>query len=245
MSANAETHANASSAELNHFATLAARWWDPEGPSKPLIAINPVRLAFIEAQCVLKNARVADIGCGGGLLSEAMAEKGAQVTALDLSPELIEVAKLHALGAGIESIDYRLQSAESLADEHASGFDVVSCMEMLEHVPDPEAVIAACVRLLRPGGVLVLSTLNRTAKAFALGIVAAEYVLNLVPKGTHRYEQFLKPAEIAKVLRARGMVIEALSGMRYTPWRNQAMLSDDASVNYILAARKPVQSEQR
>lgn len=239
-----ETIKNVSAAELNHFAGLSARWWDPEGPSRPLMALNPVRLAFIEQMLqaqerALKGLRVMDVGCGGGLLSEAMAQAGANVVGIDLSPELLEVAKLHALGAGLSNIEYQLQTAEDMANVHPEQFDLVTCMEMLEHVPAPEAVLDACVKLLKPGGLLVLSTLNRTPKAFALGIVAAEYVFNLVPKGTHSYSKFLKPAEIARVLRARRMEVVALKGMQYAPLSNTARLNDDSSVNFILAAIKP------
>ena len=238
---------NVSTAELNHFATLSARWWDPDGPSRPLMALNPVRLAFVaqmlQAQKqTFKDVHAIDVGCGGGLLSEAMAQAGAQVIGVDLSPELLEVAKLHALGAEVTGLEYQLRSAEDMAQSHAEQFDLVTCMEMLEHVPEPESVLDACVKLLKPGGLLVLSTLNRTPKAFALGIVAAEYVFNLVPKGTHSYAKFLKPAEIARVLRARGMEITALKGLQYAPLANTARLNNDSSVNFILAARKALAS---
>ena len=245
MSESAETSPNnVSASELNHFATLSARWWDPEGPSRPLMALNPVRLAFIEHMLLaqkraFKGVRAIDVGCGGGLLSEAMAQAGASVLGVDLSPELLEVAKLHALGAELTGIEYQLQSAEAMAQTHPEQFDLVTCMEMLEHVPEPESVLDACVKLLKPGGLLVLSTLNRTPKSFALGIVAAEYVFNLVPKGTHSYAKFLKPAEIARVLRTRGMEVVALKGMQYAPLSNTARLNDDSSVNFILAAIKP------
>ena len=245
MSESIETRPNnVSTSELNHFATLSARWWDPEGPSRPLMALNPVRLAFIEHMLRaqdrnFKGVRAIDVGCGGGLLSEAMAQAGASVVGVDLSPELLEVAKLHALGAELTGIEYQLQSAEDMAQSRPEQFDLVTCMEMLEHVPDPESVLDACVKLLKPGGLLVLSTLNRTPKAFALGIVAAEYVFNLVPKGTHSYAKFLKPAEIARVLRTRGMEVSALKGMQYAPLSNTARLNDDSSVNFILAAIKP------
>ena len=229
---------NANPAELKHFATLAARWWDPDGPSRPLFALNPVRLGFIEQHTKLAGTKVLDVGCGGGLLSEAMQQRGASVTGIDLTEELIEVARLHALGSGLEAIDYRVQSAESMAAAQPGEFDLVTCMEMLEHVPDPESVLEACATLLRPGGKLVLSTLNRTPKAFALGIVAAEYVLGIVPKGTHRYAQFIKPAEIARVLRRLGFTVEALSGMHYSPLTNQARLHPDQSINYLLVAVK-------
>ena len=245
MSETAEMNTkNVSATELNHFASLSARWWDPEGPSRPLMALNPVRLAFIEQMLqaqkrTLKGLRALDVGCGGGLLSEAMAYAGANVVGVDLSPELLEVAKLHALGAELTDIKYQHISAEAMAQSHPEQFDLVTCMEMLEHVPEPELVLHACVKLLKPGGLLVLSTLNRTPKAFALGIVAAEYVFNLVPKGTHSYAKFLKPAEIARVLRARGMEIIALKGMQYAPMNNTARLNDDSAVNFILAAIKP------
>jgi len=239
---------NVSTAELNHFAGLSARWWDPQGPSRPLMALNPVRLAFIEQMLhaqkrTFKAVRALDVGCGGGLLSEAMAQAGADVIGIDLSPELLEVAKLHALGAGLTEINYQLQSAEDMAQAQPEQFDLVTCMEMLEHVPDPEAVLAACIKLLKPGGLLVLSTLNRTPKAFVLGIVAAEYVFNLVPKGTHSYAKFLKPAEIARVLRARGMEVTALKGLQYAPLANTARLSSDSSINFILAACKPAAAD--
>jgi len=213
------------------------------------MALNPVRLAFIEQMLhtqkrSLKGLRALDVGCGGGLLSEAMAQAGANVVGVDLSPELIEVAKLHALGSELSGIEYQLISAEEMAQQHPAQFDVVTCMEMLEHVPEPEAVLAACVKLLKPGGLLVLSTLNRTPKAFALGIVAAEYVFNLVPKGTHSYAKFLKPAEIARVLRARGMEITAIKGLNYAPLSNTARLSSDSSINFIFAALKPPEPEE-
>src|SRR5690606_19033978 len=186
---------NFSQAELDKFGALASRWWDPQGPQKALHALNPPRLAYVAERVALANAQVLDIGCGGGLLSEAMAGVGAHVTAIDLAPELIKVAGLHALESGAK-VDYRLQSAESLAAEMPGHFDAVTCMEMLEHVPDPGAIIAACAQLLKPGGRLFLSTLNRTPAAFALAIVGAEYVARLLPKGTHRYRDFIKPSEL-------------------------------------------------
>ena len=233
---NSNSHAN----ELAHFSALAARWWDPNGPSRPLLDLNPTRLAFIAKQVELSGAKVLDVGCGGGILSEALAASGAIVTSVDLSADLIEVAKLHKPPA--MNIDYRLQSAESLAAEFESHshekFDAICCMEMLEHVPEPEEILAACATLLKPGGVLVLSTLNRTPKAFALGIVAAEYLLNLVPRGTHRYAQFLKPSELARELRSLGFELTQQSGMQYNPLTRKAKLVDDMSINYLLAARR-------
>lgn len=230
---------NSHASELAHFSALAARWWDPDGPSRPLLDLNPTRLAFIAKHIELTGAKVLDVGCGGGILSEALAASGAIVTSIDLSADLIEVAKLHKLPS--MKIDYRLQSAESLAAEFKSHsyekFDAICCMEMLEHVPEPAEILAACAALLKPGGVLVLSTLNRTPKAFALGIVAAEYLLNLVPRGTHRYAQFLKPSELAAQLRGLDFELVAQSGMRYNPLSRKADLVNDMSMNYLLAAR--------
>jgi 2-polyprenyl-6-hydroxyphenyl methylase/3-demethylubiquinone-9 3-methyltransferase len=224
--------------ELDKFAALASRWWDPEGPQKPLHALNPVRLRYIAARVPLAGARVLDVGCGGGLLSEALAREGAQVTGIDLGEELIEVAGLHRLESGLE-IDYRLESVEALADARPAGFDVVTCMEMLEHVPDPAAIVQACARLLRPGGRLFLSTVNRTPAAFALAIVGAEYVARLLPRGTHHYQDFIKPAELAGWLRQAGLQLEDVSGMAYEPWRNAARLSTRTGVNYLACAAKP------
>ncbi|WP_066096318.1 bifunctional 2-polyprenyl-6-hydroxyphenol methylase/3-demethylubiquinol 3-O-methyltransferase UbiG [Xanthomonas massiliensis] len=224
--------------ELDKFAALASRWWDPEGPQKPLHALNPVRLRYIAARVPLAGARVLDVGCGGGLLSEALAREGAQVTGIDLGEELIEVARLHRLESGLE-IDYRLESVEALADARPAGFDVVTCMEMLEHVPDPAAIVQACARLLRPGGRLFLSTVNRTPAAFALAIVGAEYVARLLPRGTHHYQDFIKPAELAGWLRQAGLQLEDVSGMAYEPWRNAARLSTRTDVNYLACAAKP------
>jgi 2-polyprenyl-6-hydroxyphenyl methylase / 3-demethylubiquinone-9 3-methyltransferase len=234
---NSEPFSNAHAHELNHFNALAARWWDPQGPSKPLLAINPVRLSFVQQQLALGGKRVLDVGCGGGILTESLAQEGANASGIDLSAELLEVAKLHALGSGLE-INYQLVSAESYAEQFPEHFDAITCMEMLEHVPDPALVLQACARMLKPGGVLVLSTLNRTPKAFALGIVAAEYVLNLVPRGTHRYAQFLKPAEVARELRKAGLSVCAQSGINYSPLSNRASLAADCSINYLMAARK-------
>ena len=185
-----------------------------------------------------EGAKVLDIGCGAGLLSEALAGEGARVTAIDLAPELIDVAKLHQLEAG-HQIDYRVQSAEAIADELPGGFDAVTCMEMLEHVPDPGSVIEACARLLKPRGRLFLSTLNRTPAAFALAIVGAEYVARLLPKGTHQYRDFIRPAELAAWLRAAGLQLEDVSGLMYEPWRNGARLTSRTEVNYLACARKP------
>ncbi len=229
---------NFDQAELDKFGALANRWWDPEGPQKALHALNPVRLQYVKQRVALRDAVVLDVGCGGGLLSEALAKEGAKVTALDLAPELIKVAKLHRLESGV-SVDYRLQSVEALAAEQPGSFDAITCMEMLEHVPDPSAIIAACASLLKPGGQLFLSTLNRTPAAFALAIVGAEYVARLLPKGTHQYQDFIKPAELAAWLRAADLQLQDVSGLAYEPWRNGARLISRTDVNYLASASKP------
>lgn len=229
---------NVDPAEIEKFGRLARRWWDPEGPQRPLHVLNPVRLGYVAGRTALDGARVLDVGCGAGLLSEAMAGAGARVTGLDLSPELVEAAKLHQLesGAGVE---YLLQSVESLAQSHAGTFDAVTCMEMLEHVPDPAAIIAACARLVRPGGRVFVSTLNRTPAAFALAIVGAEYVARLLPRGTHEYRQFIRPSELSAWLREAGLVLEDVTGMAYDPLRAKAWLSRGTAVNYLACARRP------
>lgn len=224
--------------ELDKFNALANRWWDPHGPQKALHALNPARLGYVAARIPLQDAQVLDLGCGAGLLSEALAQAGARVTAIDLAPDLIKVAKLHRLESGVD-VDYRLQSAESLAQAQPGSFDAVACMEMLEHVPDPGAILAACAALLKPGGRLFVSTLNRTPAAFALAIVGAEYVARLLPKGTHQYRDFIKPSELAHWLRDAGMQVEDVSGLMYEPWSNRARLVARTHVNYLACAVKP------
>ena len=237
-SSSSTANKNFDQAELDKFGALANRWWDPEGPQKALHALNPVRLQYVKQRISLRDAKVLDVGCGGGLLSEALAKEGAEVTAIDLAPELIKVAKLHRLESGV-AVDYHLQSVEALAAEQPGSFDAITCMEMLEHVPDPSAIIAACASLLKPGGQLFLSTLNRTPAAFALAIVGAEYVARLLPKGTHQYQDFIKPAELAAWLRAADLQLQDVSGLAYEPWRNGARLISRTDVNYLASASKP------
>ena len=229
---------NFSQTELDKFNALANRWWDPEGPQKPLHALNPARLGYVRDRTTLRGARVLDVGCGAGLLSEALAREGAQVTAIDLAPDLIKIAKLHRLESGVE-VDYRLTPVEALADEMPGAFDAIVCMEMLEHVPDPGAIIAACATLLKPGGHLFLSTLNRTPAAFALAIVGAEYVARLLPKGTHQYRDFIKPSELGAWLRAADLELEDVSGLIYDPLRHSARVGGRIDVNYLACAVKP------
>ena len=233
-----QASSNFHQAELDKFAALANRWWDADGPQKPLHALNPVRLDYVAARTPLAGARVLDVGCGGGLLSEALARQGAQVTAIDLAPELVKVARLHRLESGLE-VDYRVQSVEDLAAEAPASFDAITCMEMLEHVPRPGAILQACATLLKPGGKLFLSTLNRTPAAFAVAIVGAEYVARLLPRGTHHYAQFIRPAEMATALRDAGLELEDLSGLAYNPLSRRAWIVGNTQVNYLACAVKP------
>jgi 2-polyprenyl-6-hydroxyphenyl methylase/3-demethylubiquinone-9 3-methyltransferase len=230
--------ANYSQAELDKFGALANRWWDPNGPQRPLHELNPPRLGYVRDRVPLQGARVLDVGCGGGLLSEALAREGASVTALDLAPELVEIARLHLFESKLQ-VDYRLQSVESLAAEMPGSFDAITCMEMLEHVPDPGAVLAACATLLKPGGRLFLSTLNRTPVAFAVAIVGAEYVAGLLPRGTHSYASFIKPSELATWLREAGLQLEDVSGLAYDPIRHRAWVGKRTDINYLACALKP------
>ncbi len=234
----AATEGNFSQSELDKFNELANRWWDPQGPQKALHALTPARLGYVAQHVPLRGARVLDVGCGGGLLSESMAREGAQVTAIDLAPDLLKVARLHGLESGIKA-DYRLVSVEALAAEMPGAFDALTCMEMLEHVPDPASILAACARLLKPGGRLVVSTLNRTPAAFALAIVGAEYIARVLPTGTHQYRDFIRPSELAAWLRAAGLELEDVSGLAYEPWRNAARITRRTDVNYLACARRP------
>ena len=229
---------NVDPAEIARFGALARRWWDPDGPQRPLHDLNPTRLAYVADQMPLRGVRVLDVGCGAGLLSEALAGEGAIVTALDLSPELIDVAKLHLLESG-RQVDYRVVSVEELAAQMPGAFDAVTCMEMLEHVPDPGSVLAACARLLRPGGRLLLSTLNRTPLAFGAAIVGAEYVAGLLPRGTHDYQRFIKPSELAAWLREAGLELQDVSGLAYDPIRRRAWIGKRTEINYLACAVKP------
>jgi 2-polyprenyl-6-hydroxyphenyl methylase/3-demethylubiquinone-9 3-methyltransferase len=235
---NTTAAGNFSQAELDKFDELAHRWWDPQGPQKALHALNPARLGYVAARTTLAGARVLDIGCGGGLLSEALAREGADVTAIDLAPELLKIARLHGLESGIQ-VQYRQISAEGLAAEAPGAYDAITCMEMLEHVPDPASILRACATLLRPGGRLFVSTLNRTPAAFALAIVGAEYIARLLPKGTHQYRDFIRPSELAAWSRGGGLALEDISGLVYEPWRNHARLSSRTDVNYLACALKP------
>lgn len=230
-------HANFSQAELNKFDELAHRWWDPNGESRPLHDLNPVRLAYVRERAGLRDAEVLDVGCGGGLLSEALAREGARVTGIDLAPQVLEVARLHLFESGL-TLDYREISVEALAAEAPARFDVITCMEMIEHVPDPASVITACAGLLKPGGRLFLSTLNRTPQAFALAIFGAEYVLRLLPRGTHHYAQFIKPSELATWIRAAGLELQDVSGLHYEPFTRRAWSGGRTDVNYLACARK-------
>jgi 2-polyprenyl-6-hydroxyphenyl methylase/3-demethylubiquinone-9 3-methyltransferase len=238
MSAGAPLKDNVSAEEIARFGALAHRWWDPEGPQRPLHELNPARLGYVAKRLPLRGARVLDVGCGAGLLSEALAKEGAEVLALDLAPELVEVAKLHLLESGLR-VDYRLVSAEALAEEMPASFDAVTCMEMLEHVPDPGSVLQACATLLKPGGRLFVSTLNRTPLAFAAAIVGAEYLAQLLPKGTHEYRSFIRPSELSAWLRDAGLRLEDLSGLAYDPVRRKAWVNTRTDINYLACAVKP------
>lgn len=232
------TSDNFDPAELAKFSDLAHRWWDTESEFRPLHQINPLRLGWIDGQVPLKGLRVLDVGCGGGILADSMARKGADVLGIDLATKALKVAQLHALEAQTEGVQYREISAEALAAEQPGSFDVVTCMEMLEHVPDPSSIVKACATLVKPGGHVFFSTINRNAKAFLFAIVGAEYVLNMLPRGTHEYAKLVKPSELAGYCRASGLSLQQTRGMEYNPMTRHYWLSADTSVNYLLATQK-------
>ena len=236
---NTKPMTNADPEELAKFSDLAHKWWDPDSEFRPLHQINPLRLGWIE-QCTgpLAARRVLDVGCGGGILSEAMAQRGAQVLGIDLAAKPLKVAQLHALEAGNLQVSYREVAAEALAREMPQGFDVVTCMEMLEHVPDPTSIVQACAALVKPGGWVFFSTISRNPKAFLFAILGAEYALNLLPGGTHEYAKFIKPSVLARACRQAGLDIQHTRGMEYNPLTRRYWLSADTSVNYLLGCRK-------
>ncbi|HZW75543.1 MAG TPA: bifunctional 2-polyprenyl-6-hydroxyphenol methylase/3-demethylubiquinol 3-O-methyltransferase UbiG [Caldimonas sp.] len=229
---------NADPRELAKFSELAHRWWDPESEFRPLHQINPLRLDWIDSVAALRGKRVVDVGCGGGILAESMAHRGADVLGIDLAIKPLRVAQLHAIESGAQGLAYREVAAEALAAEMPTQFDVVTCMEMLEHVPDPESVVASCARLVKPGGWVFFSTINRNAKAFVLAIVGAEHVLRLLPKGTHEYARFLRPSELAAWCRGAALDPVEARGLEYNPVTRRYRLSSDTSVNYLVACRK-------
>lgn len=229
---------NVDPVELKKFSDLAHRWWDPNGAFRPLHQLNPVRMDWIERHVPLAGCSVLDVGCGGGILSEAMSARGAKVLGIDLAGKSLQVARLHALESGAE-VEYRAISAEELAQEQPAQFDLVTCMEMLEHVPDPARTIESCARLVRPGGTVLFSTINRNPKSFLLAVVGAEYVLGLLPRGTHDYARFLRPSELARGARANGLEVGDLTGMRYNPLTQRFSLHRDTDVNYLVACRRP------
>lgn len=230
---------NADPLELQKFSDLAHRWWDPTSKFRPLHEINPLRLEWINARVPLAGKVVADIGCGGGILAESMARKGAQVTGIDLSEKALKVADLHSLESGVQ-VRYEMISAEALAARETGRYDVVTCMEMLEHVPDPAAVVQACATLVKPGGHVFFSTINRNPKAYLFAVIGAEYLLRMLPKGTHDYNKFITPAELAQFTRSAGLSVDSLKGMTYNPLTKIYSLNQDTDVNYLVACSRPV-----
>ena len=229
---------NADPLELQKFSELAHRWWDPTSEFRPLHEINPLRLEWINALVPLAGKRVLDVGCGGGILAEAIAKKGANVKGIDLSEKALKVAELHSLESGVQ-VNYELIAAEALAAREAGQYDVVTCMEMLEHVPDPSAIVQACATLVKPGGRLFFSTLNRNPKSYLFAIIGAEYMLRLLPRGTHDYAKFIKPAELSQFARNANLEVQALKGMTYNPLTKIYSLNHDTDVNYLMACSKP------
>ena len=234
-----EKTVNADPQELAKFGDLAHRWWDPDGEFRPLHQINPLRLDWIAGLANLPGSEVVDVGCGGGILAESMARRGAKVLGIDLSVKPLKVAQLHAMEAGVENLEYREVAVEQLAAERPASFDVVTCMEMLEHVPEPASVVRACAQLVKPGGRVFFSTLNRNPKSFLFAIVGAEHVLGLLPKGTHEYARFIRPSELARYAREAGLEVDQFKGMEYNPLTKRYWLSANTDVNYLVACRRP------
>ena len=237
---NTATPSNVDQAELAKFSDLAHRWWDPESEFRPLHQINPLRLEWINGIAPLQSKKVLDVGCGGGILTDAMARTGAQALGIDLATKSLKVAQLHALEAQTPNVQYREVAVEALAAEQPESFDVVTCMEMLEHVPDPSSIVRACARLVKPGGHVFFSTLNRNAKSFLFAIVGAEYVLKLLPRGTHEYAKFIRPSELARDCREAGLDWQHTRGMEYNPITRRYWMSNDTSVNYLVATQRPL-----
>ena len=229
--------ANADPQELAKFGDLAHRWWDPNSEFKPLHDINPLRLGWIDRNCGLKEKKVIDVGCGGGLLSEGMAALGAHVTGIDLGEKALGVARLHLLESG-QKVDYRHIAAEDMAKAEPAAFDVVTCLEMLEHVPDPASIVRACAQMAKPGGTVFFSTISRNPKAYLFAVIGAEYVLNMLPRGTHDYAKFLRPAELARMCREAGLSVQEVIGMSYNPLGKTYSLGTDTSVNYLIRAQR-------
>ena len=229
---------NADPAELAKFSELAHRWWDPDSEFKPLHQINPLRLDWIAGQCALAGQRALDVGCGGGILADSMARRGARVLGIDLATKALRVAQLHALEAQTQGVEYREVPVEALAIEQPGSFDFVTCMEMLEHVPDPASVVRACHALVKPGGWVFFSTINRNAQAFLFAVIGAEYVLGMLPRGTHEYAKFIRPSELVGWCRAAGLDLQATKGLEYNPLTQRYWLSANTRVNYMLATRK-------
>ncbi len=234
--------ANVDPAELAKFSDLAHRWWDKDSEFRPLHEINPLRLDWIASISPLHGLRVVDVGCGGGILADAMARRGATVLGIDLATKPLRVAQLHALEAQTPNVSYREVSAEDLASEQAGRYDVVTCMEMLEHVPDPASIVRACAQLVRPGGWVFFSTINRNPKSFLFAIVGAEYLLNMLPRGTHSYDRLIRPSELARYCRLSALELRQTRGMDYNPISRRYRLSADTSVNYLIAAQRPAQA---
>jgi 2-polyprenyl-6-hydroxyphenyl methylase / 3-demethylubiquinone-9 3-methyltransferase len=238
MTAHPATELNADPAELAKFSALAHRWWDATGEFKPLHAINPLRLDWIDGLASLAGKKVLDVGCGGGILADSMARRGADVLGIDLAAKALKVAQLHALEVGTPNIDYREISAEALALEHREKYDIVTCMEMLEHVPVPASIVKACAELVKPGGWVFFSTINRNTKAWLFAVVGAEYVLNMLPRGTHDYAKFIRPSELSRDVRDAGLEQHELRGLQHNPLTGRYWHNHDTSVNYMMATRR-------